>query len=237
MKHGKHICNTLKAIRLDIARANGIEYAPRECHHEGECAGTCPACESEVRFLEREIARKRSLGKAAIVAGVSLGLFSFTSVSCDNVNSTIRSIIHSGGHIDEPLQGEVAADPFEQDSAFAYMFTTMSDSRFAWNDSTSLPKAVFPGGKGALQRFIKQHFVCPEGKFEKPLATFEVTIDQEGRVLNPQIIISADSAINEEALRVIQLLPKFEPAQDHDGSVIESQYYLLFDARDFKSSE
>ena len=48
MKHGKHICNALKQVRLDIARANGIEYQPRECHHEGDCAGTCPACESEM---------------------------------------------------------------------------------------------------------------------------------------------------------------------------------------------
>ena len=97
MRNGKHICNALKAIRLDIARANGIAYAPRECHHEGECAGTCPACESEMRYLEREIARRRSNGKAALIAGVSLGLMSFTATSC---NQLIK------GNDDE-LQGEV----------------------------------------------------------------------------------------------------------------------------------
>lgn len=83
MERGKKICNTLKAIRLDIARANGIKYAPRECHHEGDCSGTCPACESEMRYLEREIARRRTLGKAAIVAGLSLGLMSLSATSCD----------------------------------------------------------------------------------------------------------------------------------------------------------
>ena len=97
MKHGKHICNTLKAIRLDIARANGIVYAPRECHHEGDCSGTCPACESEMRYLEREIARRRSNGKAALIAGVSLGLMSFTATSCNQLNKG-----GNGG-----LQGEV----------------------------------------------------------------------------------------------------------------------------------
>ena len=97
MKNGKHICNTLKAIRLDIARANGIVYAPRECHHEGDCSGTCPACESEMRYLGREIARRRSNGKAALIAGVSLGLMSFTATSC---NQLIK------GDNDE-LQGEV----------------------------------------------------------------------------------------------------------------------------------
>lgn len=83
MERGKKICNTLKAIRLDIARANGIKYAPRECHLEGDCLGTCPACEAEVRYLEREIARRRSNGKAALIAGVSLGLMSLSATSCD----------------------------------------------------------------------------------------------------------------------------------------------------------
>ena len=103
MKHGKHICNTLKAIRLDIARANGIKYEPRECHHEGDCSGTCPACESEMRYLEREIARRRSNGKAALIAGVSLGLMSFTATSCDQLNK--------GGN--DELRGEVV---FVEDS-------------------------------------------------------------------------------------------------------------------------
>ena len=103
MKNGKHICNTLKAIRLDIARANGIKYEPRECHHEGDCSGTCPACESEMRYLEREIARRRSNGKAALIAGVSLGLMSFTATSCDQLNK--------GGN--DELRGEVV---FVEDS-------------------------------------------------------------------------------------------------------------------------
>lgn len=97
MKRGKLICNTLRAIRLDIARTNGITYAPRECHHEGDCSGTCPACESEMRYLEQEIARRRSLGKTALVAGVSLGLMSFTAMSCNQLNKAN----------DDVLQGEV----------------------------------------------------------------------------------------------------------------------------------
>lgn len=97
MKHGKYICNALKAIRLDIARANGINYAPRECHHEGDCAGTCPACESEMRYLEREIARRRNLGRAAVVAGVSMSLMSFTATSCNQLNKADNDV----------LQGEV----------------------------------------------------------------------------------------------------------------------------------
>ena len=105
MKRGKYICDQLKQIRLDIERANGIKYAPRECHHEGDCQGTCPACESEVRYLEREIARRRSHGKVALIAGVSLGMMSFTATSCDQISQTVKELIHP----DDEWMGEVTA--------------------------------------------------------------------------------------------------------------------------------
>ena len=49
MKRGKKICKTLKEVRMQVAKANDIRYAPTECQHEGDCAGTCPKCEAEVR--------------------------------------------------------------------------------------------------------------------------------------------------------------------------------------------
>lgn len=82
MKKGKKICKQLKQIRLNVARANGIEYTPRECHHEGDCAGTCPACDEELRYLENAISRKcATIGKVAIV-GISMGLASLPLTSC-----------------------------------------------------------------------------------------------------------------------------------------------------------
>ena len=47
MKRGKKICDTLKEVRMQVAKANDIKYAPTEFHHEGDCAGTCPKCESD----------------------------------------------------------------------------------------------------------------------------------------------------------------------------------------------
>lgn len=100
MKRGKHICETLKGVRSEIARANEIDYTPRECHHEGDCAGTCPACESEMRWLEGQLRLRQSLGKAVTIAGLSLGLASLTSCSSCT----------GGG---EQLQGEVSSDGTE----------------------------------------------------------------------------------------------------------------------------
>jgi hypothetical protein len=81
MTKGKTICNALKVIRKQIADANDIHYEPRECNHQGECCGTCPACESEVRYIEKQLDIRRQLGKAVVVVGLSTGLFSMTGFS------------------------------------------------------------------------------------------------------------------------------------------------------------
>ncbi|MCQ2281323.1 MAG: carboxypeptidase-like regulatory domain-containing protein [Bacteroidales bacterium] len=70
----KDTCNYLKAIRRNIAQENEIDLEIPECTYMGECLGTCPQCEAEVRFLETELARRISLGKAATVAGIALAL-------------------------------------------------------------------------------------------------------------------------------------------------------------------
>ena len=79
MKLGKRICETLKGIRRDIAVANEIDYQPTECKHEGDCAGTCPKCESETRWLERQLRARQALGKAVTIAGLSVALGAMSS--------------------------------------------------------------------------------------------------------------------------------------------------------------
>ncbi|MBE6340326.1 MAG: energy transducer TonB [Bacteroidales bacterium] len=74
MNHGKNTCNQLKAIRKQIADANDIAYEPHECTFDGECRGTCPACEGEMRYIERELQRRQSLGKKIAVVGIATGL-------------------------------------------------------------------------------------------------------------------------------------------------------------------
>lgn len=83
MKQGKHICETLKSIRSEIANANDIDYSPTECTHEGDCAGTCPKCESETRWLERQLRARQAMGKAVTIAGFSVALG--TMSSCHNI--------------------------------------------------------------------------------------------------------------------------------------------------------
>lgn len=65
---GKTKCKILKQIRKQIADSNDIPFIIEACPHKGACSGTCPRCEEELRYLEKELA-KRNIKKVAIIAG------------------------------------------------------------------------------------------------------------------------------------------------------------------------
>ena len=71
---GKSKCKILKQIRQQIAAENDIEFITSECKFQGECSGTCPKCEAEVRYLEQQLQKRRQAGKAVAVAGIAAAL-------------------------------------------------------------------------------------------------------------------------------------------------------------------
>ena len=81
---GKEKCKLLRKIRREIAAANEIPDRERECTHTGDCTGTCPYCEAELRRLEQSLAQRSSLGKRVAVVGLSMGLLTANLSSCDN---------------------------------------------------------------------------------------------------------------------------------------------------------
>jgi TonB family protein len=114
MTRGKTICSVLKTIRKQVADANEIKYEPRECHHQGECRGTCPACEAEVRYIERELDLRRQLGKAVAVVGISAGLAALSGCSdkakkVDNISENESKLTVGKVMVDtlERLDGDV----------------------------------------------------------------------------------------------------------------------------------
>ena len=109
MRRGKKICETLKAIRHDIAVANEIDYTPTECKHEGDCAGTCPKCESETRWLEKQLRTRQALGKAVTIAGLSVALSAMSSCNFfeqhkqDRIEGEVPNKDSSGDDVPPPM--------------------------------------------------------------------------------------------------------------------------------------
>ena len=118
MAKGKQTCKILKEIRKQIAEENNIELITSECTHKGDCAGTCPKCEAEVRYLERELEKRQRMGKAAVFAGMTIGTL-FAATGCgpfvqplagmpvDAFDST--KVVQSDTVPEQPLAGDVEA--------------------------------------------------------------------------------------------------------------------------------
>ena len=100
---GKDKCKILKEIRQRIADENDIPYVTRECSYHGECTGTCPRCESELRYLEQQLERRRSLGKRVSVAALCVGM-ALASAGCA---PTVKQPTES---MQTDLTGEVGPD-------------------------------------------------------------------------------------------------------------------------------
>ena len=70
METGKRICQALKNIRKRIADANEIPFEMEVFTHNGVCPGTCPKCESELRYLMESINQREQDGKPVVVDGL-----------------------------------------------------------------------------------------------------------------------------------------------------------------------
>ena len=88
MAKGKRTCKILKEIRKQIAADNDIELVIEDCTYKGDCLGTCPRCEAEVRYLERELEKRQRMGKVAVIAGLSLGTM-LTASSCSHLGPQV----------------------------------------------------------------------------------------------------------------------------------------------------
>ena len=113
MTKGKSTCKLLKDIRQQIADANGISYQPKECHYEGDCAGTCPACEAEIRYLETQLRERKRKGWGMKVAGLAAGLCVATVplTSCQNTPKVCNVENKAQDSTDTPVMGKQEVIP------------------------------------------------------------------------------------------------------------------------------
>ena len=226
MKRGKKICNTLKEVRMQVAKANDIKYAPTECRHEGDCAGTCPKCESEVRWLEQQLQLRRQLGKAVAMVGVSVGLAALTACNSNVSNKTASEMDVIPDTLTEV---NTAAEPCATDSSTVPDTVSIESQITGFidlPDTLSLDDAEhhpsFPGGRQALLDFMDQNVNYPEqAKKDGVEGRVEVgfVVDTDGNITDPEVIRSVHPLLDAEALRVVKLMPKWKPGTENGTPV------------------
>ena len=190
MNHGKETCRILKELRHKIAEANDIALETSECRFKGDCTGTCPRCESEVRYLERQLAARRRAGKAVRLAGLAAGAIIMSG--CGNVSDSkptetllgdvVDTIIaeemcdtvvqtkeNNVNNIENVSQRNASKDSVKTDTSVADNnnpdFSLINSIDFGEIEDGHAPvysPPTFPGGEIALERFINRHIIYPD---------------------------------------------------------------------------
>ena len=200
MAKGKQTCKILKEIRKQIAEENDIKLVIEECTYQGDCLGTCPKCEAEVRYLERELEKRQRMGKAAVVAGLSIGLLGASQVALAQQPDTLRM---------DTIHEEV----IEDGELFGCIVETMPS---------------FRGGQQKLFEFIGNNVVYPQEAIDAGVegrVFVEFYIEKDGSVTNGKVLKGIGYGCDEEALRVIGLMPKWYPGKQR-GKAVRVRYTL-----------
>ena len=213
MARGKQTCKILKEIRKQIAAENDIELITSECTHKGDCAGTCPKCEAEVRYLERELEKRQRLGKAAVVAGLSVGLLGVNQVALAQQPDTQRmdttEVILEGCVVPVQKMGEVGNPEHE-----------------VYQIVEQMPH--FPNGEEAMMQYIAEQVKYP-AEAKKADAQGRVfvgfIVEPDGSLSDFKVLRGIGHGCDEEALRVVESMPKWKPGMQK-GKAVRVQYLV-----------
>ena len=90
----------------------------------------------------------------------------------------------------------------------------------------------FPGGMKALMDFIQKNIRYPEEVRKNGIqgrVAVSVVIDENGRVTDPVIMRSRYPALDEEALRIVELMPQWKPGMQQGKAVkVEFTFPVTF---------
>jgi protein TonB len=83
----------------------------------------------------------------------------------------------------------------------------------------------YPGGIPALKEYLKENLNFPEVTKRWDRVIFELVIDTDGSIIRKRYDNSAEPAVIEEIIRVIDAMPKWNPGK-HKGKVVKARYVL-----------
>ena len=255
MTRGKSICKVLRTIRTQVAQANEIKYEPHECHHQGECRGTCPACEAEMRYIEQQLDMRRLLGKAVTIVGISAGLSALSGcsdkgkkvedeklASLTEGKVEVRRISQYKGDVEyrSPVDSVIVEErkatakirtaefkvPKKAETVSA-VDTIPSQEQLDQNDKR--PEVLFgdvveqmpsfPGGTQALMEYLQENVVYPEETCAQGRVVITFVVEKDGSITEAKVVKSVEPALDEEALRIVNAMPKWIPGSQNGERV------------------
>jgi len=94
-------------------------------------------------------------------------------------------------------------------------------------------EAEFPGGQRAMHQFIADNVEYPKSsrkKKEEGTVFVQFIIEGDGSLFDIKVIRGVSEALDNEAIRVVKLMPKWSPGESH-GKVVRVKYTLPLNFR------
>ena len=91
-----------------------------------------------------------------------------------------------------------------------YVEAPKEDEQTVYQVVEEMPE--FPGGMPALMEFIRKNLRHDKAE-KKERVIIQIVVDKKGNATNPVVLRSTNPALDEEALRIVSLMPKWKPGR------------------------
>lgn len=111
-------------------------------------------------------------------------------------------------------------------SVFGQLNAPVSNSDKIYDKPDVIP--MYTGGSSEMHRFISNTLKYPANAVERNvqgLVVYTFVVEKDGTLSNFNIIHRSDSLLNEEALRILKLMPAWRPAR-FNGEIVRSESYV-----------
>lgn len=89
-------------------------------------------------------------------------------------------------------------------------------------------QAQFPGGQGALMKFLSSNIRYPESAQQNDIqgrVIVKFVVEKDGSIGQAQVVKGVDRALDQEALRVVKKMPRWQPGKNN-GVAVRSWFML-----------
>ena len=91
-----------------------------------------------------------------------------------------------------------------------YVEAPKEDEQTVYQVVEEMPE--FPGGMPALMEFIRKNLRHDKAE-KKERVIIQIVVDKEGKATSPVVLRSVNPTVDEEALRIVSLMPKWKPGR------------------------
>ena len=111
-------------------------------------------------------------------------------------------------------QGQQPSSPLQQEDEKIYAIVDTEPS--------------FPGGMSAMMKYLAENIRYPEAALKarkQGRVMVYFVIERNGEVSHAKVVQGISAELDQEALRVVSAMPKWEPGR-HQGKVVRTRYIL-----------